>query len=199
MQRPEARNQPIRLWIDTFCIPVQPPNTTTEEPAADPHLARKQSLKLKAIRMMTPIYAGAETVLALDSELQSFSSHDVSFAELTARAHVCGWKSRAWTLQEGAMASNLGYQLQNGFFFAKEVQISFNEAMKAALWNRSFDEHVQLLEDCRQSWFLPSVGRHKSDIWNGLSTRDVQFMEVWNSLLGKSTTKPQDFYEIVAK
>jgi hypothetical protein len=202
MKSPETRHEPIRLWIDAFCIPVvaiQPANRPAGEANTDPHSLRKRMLKQKAIRMMTPIYAGADVVLALDSELQSASTYDISFVELTARAHVCGWKGRAWTLQEGALAFKLGYQLSNGCLFTKEAQRMYNETIKIASWNKNFHEQFQLLKDCRQSWFLPSVGRHKSDKLNSLHARDVQFMEVWNSLLGKSTTKPDDFYEIVAK
>lgn len=197
LKSPETRHDPIRLWIDTFCIPVVP--SPTGEVDTNPDLLRKRMLKQKAIRMMTPIYAGADVVLALDSEMQSISTYDISFVELTARAHVCGWKGRAWTLQEGALAYKLAYQLHNGCMFTKEAQRMYNETIKIALWNKDFYEQLQLLKECRQSWFLPSVGHHRSDRLNNLDARDVQFMEVWNSLLGKSTTKSDDFYEIVAK
>ncbi|KAK6843913.1 Het domain protein [Apiospora arundinis] len=201
MKSPETRHEPIRLWIDTFCIPVvatQEANHPADQ--AEPHLhsQRNHDLKQKAIRMMTPIYAGADAVLALDSELQSTSPYDISFAELTARVHVCGWKGRAWTLQEGALAFKLGFQFSNGVLFTKEAQKMYNESIKVAMWNNNFDEHFQLLKDCRQSWFLPSVGRHRLDRVRNLRAREVQFMEVWNNLLGKSTTKPDDFFEIVA-
>ena len=31
------------------------------------------------------------------------------------------------------------------------------------------------------------------------SEREVQFLQVWNSLIGRSTTQPEDFHCIVAK
>ncbi|KAK6866345.1 hypothetical protein PG995_002873 [Apiospora arundinis] len=201
MKSPETRNEPIRLWIDTFCIPVvgtHEANHPTDQTGNDLRSQRNHDLKQKAIRMMTLIYAGADAVLALDSELQSHSPYDISFAELTARAHVCGWKGRAWTLQEGALAFKLGFQLSNGVLFTKEAQKMYNESVKVAMWNKDFDEYFQLLKDCRQSWFLPSIGRHRLDRVRNLRAREVQFMEVWNNLLGKSTTKPDDFFEIVA-
>ncbi|KAK8124433.1 uncharacterized protein PG998_000192 [Apiospora kogelbergensis] len=202
MQCPEKRHEPIRLWIDTFCIPVvahQPPDSQAGDVDNNVQSRRRHELKQEAIRMMTVIYTAADAVLALDSELQSTSAYDISFAELSARAHVCGWKGRAWTLQEGAFGLKLGYQFNNGVIFTTEAQKMYNESIKIAMWNRTFDEHFQLLKDCRQSWFLPSIGRHKADKVHGLSARDVQLMEVWNSLIGKSTTKSDDFFEIVAK
>lgn len=192
------RKSTVELWMDTFCIPIDPNNTTTVT-ADDEMDMRRKTAKQNAIRLMTPIYAGAENVLVLDSELQSISTHQITFAELTSRIHVAGWASRAWTLQEGSLASLLCFQFENGFLFSREGEKLFDDAMKVAIWNRSYDEEVQLLEDCRQSWFLPAVGRQQANSLHGLSNRELQFMNVWNNLLGKSTTKTEDFYEIIAK
>ena len=148
---------------------------------------------------MTPIYVRAERVLVVDSELNCLSHKNYSFSELTARIRICGWMSRAWTLQEGSLASRLCYQFKDGFLFVNEGQQQFEESLKITLWNNSYDEQVQLLEDCRQAWFLPAVGRHEDDASYHLTGRDVQFLEVWNSLIDKHTTKPDDFHEILAK
>ncbi len=75
----------------------------------------------------------------------------------------------------------------------------FNENLKIALWNDNYDERVQLLQDCRQTWFLPAVGRHDYDPSFRLTERDTQFLEVWNSLIDKHTTNPDDFHDILAK
>jgi hypothetical protein len=203
MQPLEERKNPVHLWIDTFGIPACRSGATNasavSENMSSSEETKYQKLKMKAIRMMSVIYAGAEMVLALDGELQRYSTREMGVVDITARLYVCGWSTRAWTLQEGGLAAKLGYQFQDGVMFAKEGQILFNETLKIALWNRSFDEQVQVLNDCRQAWFLPSVGRHKPDRLHSLSARDVQFMEVWNSLLDKNTTHMEDFHEIVAK
>jgi hypothetical protein len=188
---PELRHDTcITLWIDTFCIPVESPDVA---------LDRRTRLKRKAINMMTPIYAKAQRVLVLDSELDMFSQHDICFTELTARVRVCGWISRAWTLQEGSLASRLCFQFKNGSLYAYEGQRTFDEILKIARWNECYDEQTQLLQDCRSAWFLPAVGRHRPDTMFHLTSRDVQFMEVWNSLLDKDTTKPDDLHDILAK
>ncbi|KAK3384832.1 hypothetical protein B0H63DRAFT_542848 [Podospora didyma] len=137
-------------------------------------------------------------VLALDARI----AIDFYSKPVLHRADCLGrrvWLSgRAWTLQEGALASQLRFQFENGLLFAKEAQRTFNETLKVAVWNRSFDEKIQLLKDCQKAWFLPPVGNHRSDNIHGLSACDVQFMGMWNSLLGRSTTQLDDFYEIVA-
>ena len=192
LQAPESRSTTsIMLWIDTLCIPVESKGDLLD--------SRRQLLKKQAIVSMTPIYAKAERVLVLDSELDSISQNNLSFSELTARFRVCGWMSRAWTLQEGSLASRMCCQFQDGFLFINEGQRMFNENLKIALWNNNYDERVQILEDCRQTWFLPAVGRHEYDSSFRMTERDVQFLEVWNSLIDKHTTKSDDFHDILAK
>lgn len=65
---------PICFWMDTLCIPV-----------AIEHVA----LRMKAIHSMGRIYARAESVLALDPELQKLSSASVDDMQLNARIMLC--------------------------------------------------------------------------------------------------------------
>lgn len=192
LKAPELRQETTLLfWMDIFCIPVEKKGDGLDE--------QRSTLKKKAIALMTPIYAGAERVLVLDSELDLLSHDCLSFVELTARLMTCGWMSRAWTLQEGSLTSRLCFQFGNGFIFAREGQISLSEMLKISRWNKHFDERTELLLEGRNAWYLPSVGQHQPDERNHLTGREVQFIEVWNSLLSRSTTKPEDLHNILAK
>ena len=84
-----------KFWIDTLCVPVEP-----------------ESLRKKAIENMANVYSMAARVLVLDSELQQISSR-VPFQEIMIRIHVSAWNRRLWTLQEGALATQLVFQLQD--------------------------------------------------------------------------------------
>lgn len=53
------------FWMDTLCIP------TSDAPHDSGYHQDIKALKQKAIKYMTPFYAGATDVLVLDSELQS--------------------------------------------------------------------------------------------------------------------------------
>jgi hypothetical protein len=192
LRAPETRSKAAMLfWMDTFCVPVKPKGDDLD--------FRRRTLKEKAIAFMTPIYARAERVLAIDSDIGHTLPVHGSFVELTARLASCGWMTRAWTLQEGALASRLCIQFENGFLFALEGQRIFKDTLKIAKWNNYFDEQTELLLECRDAWHLPTVGRHEADDGNDLTGRDVQLIEVWNSLVSRSTTKSEDLLDIVAK
>jgi hypothetical protein len=177
--------------MDTFCIPV--------EVKGDEKDGQRQRLKERAISLMTPIYARAEKVLALDHDIGWILPDNISFTELTARLATCSWMTRAWTLQEGSLASRLCVQFESGFLFASEGQSMFKNIVKIARWNNCFTEQTELLLECRDAWQLPTVGQHEADDRNDLTGREVQLIEVWNSMISRTTTKPADLLEIVAK
>lgn len=107
---------------------------------------------------------------------------------------------RSWTLQEGALASELwahysGRATQHRSFYTLDLP--------PYLADTAPPEILGLVETLEKSTSLPSVGRGTQDMTDEaaycVSARDVQFLEVWNSLIGRSTTKPEDFHCIVAK
>jgi hypothetical protein len=102
----------------------------------------------------------------------------MTFVELTARLASCGWMARAWTLQEGSLASRLCIRFENGFLFALEGQRMFKDVLKIARWNNYCDEQIELLLECRDAWYLPTIGQHEVEHGNGLTGREVQFIEV---------------------
>lgn len=104
------RNSPV-FWLDTLCIPVATPEDS-QEVQADVN-----KLKQMAINQMGRIYAAADRVLVLDSELQQTTidpSDELSHVEMLARFVSCAWMRRCWTLQEGALAKGIVFQTASG-------------------------------------------------------------------------------------
>ncbi len=86
----------VPFWIDTLCVPAQ----ECEE-------------KRLAIASMALIYKEAEIVLVIDKELESIGS-DSTVLEISVRIAMSSWWTRLWTLQEGAFAKELQFQLRGG-------------------------------------------------------------------------------------
>jgi hypothetical protein len=82
------RNRPLAFWLDTLCIPLEMP------------------YRALAISKMKEVYARATFTVVLDSELQAFNFRGCSDEELALRMGLSGWMRRAWTFQEGALASS---------------------------------------------------------------------------------------------
>ncbi|KAK8213325.1 hypothetical protein M8818_002624 [Zalaria obscura] len=80
------------FWLDTLCVPAQP---------------NYHHLRLKTINHMAAIYALADRVLVLDSELQGQRIATSQDTDLLAYAAFSAWNARCWTLQEGALARSL--------------------------------------------------------------------------------------------
>ena len=77
-----ANTQPYRIWIDTFCCPIE------------------LGGKLLALQRIADVYRQATHVLVLDKALAAFPSVDVHPAELLLRTiGASPWMRRLWTLQ----------------------------------------------------------------------------------------------------
>ncbi|UNI16315.1 hypothetical protein JDV02_002756 [Purpureocillium takamizusanense] len=88
-----ANAQPYRIWIDTFCCPIE------------------LNGKLLALQRIADVYRNATHVLVLDKALAAFPSVGVHPAELLLRTiGASPWMRRLWTLQEGALAQSLFVQ-----------------------------------------------------------------------------------------
>ena len=86
----------VPFWIDTLCVPAQ----ECEE-------------KRLAIASMALIYKEAEIVLVIDKDLGSIGSNG-TVLEISVRIATSSWWTRLWTLQEGAFAKELQFQLRGG-------------------------------------------------------------------------------------
>lgn len=83
------------FWMDTLCVPVSKEN---------------DKYKVESINQMASIYAAAEQVLILDSELQTMKISNRSPTEILARILCSTWMTRSWTFQEGALARECVFQ-----------------------------------------------------------------------------------------
>ena len=189
---------PLVFWMDVFCIPMHKPNSPSHN-----------ALKKKAIALMDLIYSCASKVLVLDSEMETSASNHgkgdesdplKSSTETLACFATSSWMGRSWTLQEGALAAALwtyysGSPIQHSLFHAFHVP--------PYLEDETPPELLTVIEELQNQAALPFVGRSARYMANAAlycrSEREVQFLQVWNSLIGRSTTLPEDFHCIVAK
>ncbi|KAK2752675.1 hypothetical protein FQN54_008053 [Arachnomyces sp. PD_36] len=193
-----GRDRPIVFWMDVFCIPV-------EKPGID----RNSELKREAIALMDLTYSCAHQVLVLDSEMEFVTAPQESgcdpldqlkaSTETLSRFTTCSWMGRSWTLQEGALASELWAHYSGN---ATKHRSFYTFDVPPYLKDDAPPEILAVVEDLEKCIILPSVGRGTQDMTDEaaycISARDVQFLQVWNSLVGRSTTKPEDFHCIVA-
>ena len=89
----DLKKQPVAMWIDTLCVPVDP------------------QLKKAAIKQMREVYHRARDVLVLDREVSQ--SHYGDFIEANFRICCSDWSRRLWTYQESALSQNLIFQFAN--------------------------------------------------------------------------------------
>lgn len=87
----------VTIWLDAICVPVLDPGD----------LIKSRAMKMRAINLMTPTYAGASHVLVLDHRVEQLSEHKTG---LSLAMCYCLWMGRCWTLQEGALARTLFFQ-----------------------------------------------------------------------------------------
>jgi len=159
------------FWIDTLCIPVAKGKPNETEVAV---------YKSRAIASMAQLYAGAKNVLVLDPELQSIPSSLIQDNKkfLVSFIKSSAWMGRSWTLQEGALAENLFYRLED-----RSVQIGELSSRVINLPTvRMLDfDSEKLKKHSYWKYWLPS-----------------KFSDVWNGLINRSTGQPKDVPAIFA-
>jgi hypothetical protein len=95
----------VFFWMDTLCIPVCPGSEATK---------KSRDLRFRAIKQITPVFAGAFNTLVLDRALEDIAINDLNqvsgdeFAALILRSK---WMERGWTLEEGSLAQTCVFQL----------------------------------------------------------------------------------------
>jgi hypothetical protein len=95
----------VYFWMDTLCILVPVESRPAEE---------NSDLRFRAIKHITPIFAGAFSTLVLDKGLQAVSvprPSQVSGDEFAALVLSSKWMQRGWTLEEGSLSSTCVFQL----------------------------------------------------------------------------------------
>ncbi|MCJ1319161.1 hypothetical protein MMC15_004494 [Xylographa vitiligo] len=84
------------FWIDTLCVP-----------------ANESKAKSTALAMMEDTYRRASIVLVVDAGLKQLDSRVTSSFQLAISIASSRWWTRLWTLQEGAFAKALYFQLSD--------------------------------------------------------------------------------------
>lgn len=101
----ESDSEPVLFWIDSLCIPVS---------------EQTRDARHKAIAQMKNTYEEADAVLVLNKELEHVSAH-TDPATLNMNISRAPWFRRLWTLQEGLLARDIFFQLENKAISLKEL------------------------------------------------------------------------------
>lgn len=97
----------VHFWIDTLCVPLNP-----------------KAVRKAAIQMMRQCYEQAAIVWVLDAEIMQCSKND-SYEEVMVRISCSQWLRRLWTLQEGAFAKNLVFELKDSTSYLNSLAESW--------------------------------------------------------------------------
>jgi hypothetical protein len=200
--RPYTCFHPDRIffWMDTLCIPVRPDGFQTDE---------SRELRFRAIKQITPIFAGAFNTLVLDSGLQAAENIDpkkIGGDEFAALVLGSKWMERGWTLEEGCLSQSCVFQL-----LGKPYDMATTSNHLTPIVSPLQSPLERVLVQTRQSpvtllrkalrdskkyvWTEPLILRAKR-LTNKL--RVPQFVWTWNSLISRSTTKSEDGILILA-
>jgi hypothetical protein len=184
----------VYFWMDTLCIPV----------SADLQMAEEdRDLKFRAMKHITPVFAGAFTTLVLDRGLQTVQLQEpsqVSGDEFAAIILSSKWMQRGWTLEEGVLSSTCVFQMMDKPY---EISGSLNRLMPKLGAQRSPLERVSInvrrlmplvlkraLVDEKKKLSSDALASRAKRLTKLL--RVPQFTWTWNSLLHRSMTKEQD-------
>jgi hypothetical protein len=156
------------LWMDTLCIPV---------------LREDVQLRNQCIDAMASIYAGSSRVFVLDRELTAIPLPEICRdLEYQYQITCSVWMCRSWTLQEAMLPGECLFQFDGGIFRLRKSSSLF----------RFLDmDKYSLGRDNRYRPSLPSSGLYS---WEEVES----FISTWNGLAGRSTTKAEDLYVVLA-
>ncbi|KAK3319709.1 hypothetical protein B0T19DRAFT_404277 [Cercophora scortea] len=172
-------SSPTYFWIDTLCIPPS-----------------DKRLRQKAIGSMGEVYAGAESVLVLDAGLQTITHQSLPAYETSARIAVSAWMTRCWTYQEAVLARRMFFQFADGVFDVMTAYWTGPLTQSARLdAGRVWRDHDETALRQLFTWFdvLPTL--IETDDPGGYKMREaahVNFMNIWNALAERHTTKSGD-------
>ncbi|KIX03634.1 uncharacterized protein Z518_07187 [Rhinocladiella mackenziei CBS 650.93] len=202
LETPFGANR-IFFWMDTLCIPV----SLGSQKSVD-----NRELRFRAIKQIAPIFSGAINTLILDRGLQDTTSlvphraYQVCGDELATLILGSKWMERGWTLEEGCLARSCVLQLMGMPYYltpslANRIpKIERHHSPLARVFVQSRRSMVMLLKTA----LLEDRKRIPFDVGLCRASRLAealllpQFVWAWNSLVNRSTTKPQDGVLILA-
>ena len=172
-------NTPLVFWIDTLCVPVGKKN---------------KPFRVQAIRSMDLIYAGAENTLVLDSELQQIPQ---TFQEQMSAHVLCSsWMARCWTLQEARVSQRCFIQFADGLFDPQNAERLINQDGNNADRKHSWND-VMYLKMEAILWYYAMIPMRDPLYEVPFKVRG-QFLNEWNNLEQRSTSRKEDIHCIFA-
>lgn len=164
------------FWMDTLCLPKQRPQRDL------------------AIGQMTRVYAGAQQVVVLDKGLQKMGVEKQE-EEILANLVSSAWMSRCWTFQEGRMAQklliNVAHSLRDPFVIYDQVATqaaTFGPGKET--WSDTFQFRRELASG------LYRMRPFKDERIRSRAFED--FVDVWNELVSRTTSWPEDEIKILS-
>lgn len=163
------------FWMDTLCLPKQRPQRDL------------------AIGQMTRIYAGAQQVVVLDKGLQKMRV-ETQEEEILANLVSSSWMSRCWTFQEGRLAQQLLINVNHSL---RDPFVIYNQAATQAAtfglgqetWSDTFQLHREMASALYRMRPLKDERVRSTDFQN--------FVNVWNELVSRTTSWPEDVLTIL--
>ena len=183
----KRRQRSVIFWMDTLCIPVGP---------------AEKDLRGKAINSMALTYAAAQRCLVLDPELQRISTKGMSTVQMNAHVLCSPWLGRSWTYQEARLSRTWYAQFADGLYNPNSVE---NAALNHLLyidWHLAKDDAHELASESIM-WYHNMPSMRKTDIYTNqsdqlLNTPLLSFINLWNHMASRSTSKPEDIHSILA-
>lgn len=180
--------RPIYFWMDTLCIPVSP---------------RYHDLRMKAIGNMALTYAAATKCLVIDPELRRISMKGLTMTQLNAHVLCSGWVRRSWTFQEAKLSRVWYVQFADGLYNPNSVE---NNELEYRLYSaRNTDRSdAHALASEAICWYhdMPParlVNVYLNQIqWEEFHDPPYRFQAIWNEMVSRSTSKPEDVHGILA-
>ena len=171
------------FWMDTLLIPVGEANA---------------ALRNTAIQSMALIYARAKNVLVLDAELQDISLHDLPLEQACAHVLSSSWMTRCWTLQEACLSGNWVVQFKDGIFDPYVAKERAYAVRQKAIKNCGWNDQVELIQESI-SWYDKMPGMRRLSVFSRSDDSELNnFVNTWNHLVGRSTSKVEDLHAIFA-
>lgn len=173
------------LWMDALCIPAQ---------------RGHEELRLQCIDAMASIYAGSSRVFVFDKELMAIPMPKMDQGDLIPLYQIASsvWMCRSWTLQEAILPQQCLFQFSDGLFQPNKMKGEYR------IWalpnDASLADHAELAE------YKTGLAIAKTLFDNFLEKRNAvrtlgdvdNFISTWNGLAGRSTSKAEDLYVVLA-
>ncbi|KAF2501715.1 hypothetical protein BU16DRAFT_205795 [Lophium mytilinum] len=168
------------FWMDTLCCIVG----TDDE---------SKSYKKKSIQSMREIYGESVAVLIIDPWLMSIPS-TASVNEICYRIYASGWSRRLWTHQEGFLAREVYYQLQDKPLKLPDVDELAKEFQKKMAY-QGYPIGFPLQASGKTSFYYTTVKTIVNGIQEGRIPQDnkwILYGHLADSLGYRSTTNIDD-------